>query len=251
MECENKKHPIVEIEGFAASGKQFDLDITIPEDGRDVIYGIVRDCYKNPVCDAVVKLIEVEKGCKEDRKPVSHTFTDKHGEFVFGPLCPRKFYAIEIWANKVEHVKICAKCNREGNCLKGIEIGPCDYFIKKDYRPEKDDYYKENDKEDYKKNYKPCYKEDDKKEYNPCYKEDEKKDNKKECNPCYKEDDEKKDDKKEYNTCYKEDEKKDDKKECKPYYKEDYKEDDNKECNSCCKEDNKKECNPCYRPYRR
>lgn len=193
MECE-KKHPIVGIEGFAASGKQFDLDITIPEDARDVIYGIVKDCYKNPVCDAVVKLIEVEKGCKENRKPVSHTFTDKHGEFVFGPLCPGKIYAIEIWANRVEHIKICAKCNREGHCLKGIELDCCDCY-KKEYKPEKD-YYEKNDycKEDNKKYDKKdddcChqkeYKDDDKKDCKPCYEKECKKEDKKDCEPCYK-----------------------------------------------------------------
>ena len=197
MECENKKHPIIGIEGFAASGKQFDLDITIPEDNRDVIYGIVIDCCKKPVCDAVVKLIEVDKYCKEDRKPVSHTFTDKYGEFVFGPLCPDKLYTIEIWANTVEHIKICAKCNREGKCLKGIPLGHCDYFFGNNYNKE-EDY-----KKDYEKDYKPCYKDDNQKEdyekdefkkkelkeeeqknYKPCHKDDDKKDCKPAQFPC-------------------------------------------------------------------
>ena len=45
---------------------------------------MIKDCYKDPVCDAVVKLIEIAKECgKEVRRPVSHTFTDKEGEFVF------------------------------------------------------------------------------------------------------------------------------------------------------------------------
>lgn len=218
MECGNQKHPIVGIEGFAASGKQFDLDITIPEDGRNVIYGIVRDCYRNPVCDAVVKLIEVERECKEKRKPVSHTFTDKHGEFVFGPLCPDKCYAIEIWANKVEHIKICAKCNREGCCLRGIDIGPCDCFMGKDFRPEHHFW-----KEEHKKECNPCCKEEDKKDYDFYYKEEHKEDHKKECKPCHKEED-----KKEYDPCCKEEHKEDCKKDCRPCCK--------KECKPCCKE---------------
>ena len=101
------------------SGKQFDLDIELPEDERNVVYGIIKDSKGKPVKDAVIKLIEV---CFDERKPVSHTFTDKDGEFVLGPLCPNKSYAIQIWVNKVKHVKICKICEKEGNCLKGIDL---------------------------------------------------------------------------------------------------------------------------------
>ena len=72
-------------------------------------------------------------------------FTDKDGEFVFGPLCPHKSYAIELWANKVEHVKICKVCNKDKNCLKGIDLC-CD----KDYK--KDDYNTEETLKKKKKN---------------------------------------------------------------------------------------------------
>ncbi len=100
----------------------------LSNDHRDVIYGVVRDCFKEPVRDAVVKLVEVDyKFGKKDLKPVSHTFTDKEGEFVFGPLCPGKKYAIQIWADSVKHIKVCAKCHHEGKCLKGIELD-CDDF---------------------------------------------------------------------------------------------------------------------------
>lgn len=131
MEFDKNVCPIVDIDGLMECGKQFDLDITLPCDNREAIYGVVRDCFKEPVCDAVVKLVEIvcEHG-KEERLPVSHTFTNKHGEFVFGPLCPNKVYAIDIWVNKVKHVKICAKCEHEGSCLKGEEVEcckPCHY----------------------------------------------------------------------------------------------------------------------------
>ena len=71
MEYDKNVWPIVDIDGAIECGKQFDLDIVLPEDNRNVIYGIIRDCYKDPVCDAVVKLIEVvcDHG-KEERKPV-------------------------------------------------------------------------------------------------------------------------------------------------------------------------------------
>lgn len=158
MEMNENKHccPILDIDGVISGGKQFDLDITLPEDNRDVIYGVVKNCFKEPVCDAVVKLVEVtcEHG-KEERRPIGHTFTDKEGEFVFGPLCPGKSYAIQIWVNDTNKIKICAKCHHEGKCLKGDKHDKCDCFIDK-----KEDHYDKCDK-------KPeCLKEEDFKDLN-------------------------------------------------------------------------------------
>ena len=123
MEFEKDSCPIVKIDGFMEKGKQIDLDITLPEDNRNVIYGVIKDCYKEPVKDAVVKLIEVcyEYGT-EERRPVSHTFTDKDGEFVFGPLCPDRVYEIQIWVDRVKHIKVCKDCKHEGTCLKGLKL---------------------------------------------------------------------------------------------------------------------------------
>jgi len=138
MDYEKNICPIVKVDGVGTSGKQFDFEITIPEDSRGVIYGVVKDCYKDPVEDAVVKLIEIEMNCgKEERKPVSHTFTDKHGQFVFGPLCSNRFYEIEIWVNRVQHCKICTTCEHSGKCLKGVDMDckelecPCDCIPEK------------------------------------------------------------------------------------------------------------------------
>ena len=154
MENNEKKNccPILDVDGVISGGKQFDLDITLPEDNRDVIYGVVKDCFKEPVRDAVVKLVEVvcEHG-KEERRPIGHTFTDKEGEFVFGPLCPGKVYALQIWVNDTNKIKICAKCHHEGKCLKGDKHDKCDCFIdgkvdvceKKEH--DKDDCDKKND----------------------------------------------------------------------------------------------------------
>ena len=137
--------PIVDIDGYIANGKQYDLDITLAQDNRDVIYGVVKNCFKDPVKDAVVKLVEVDYNMgKKELKPVSHTFTDDEGEFVFGPLCPGKKYSVQVWANSVEHVKICAKCQREGRCLKGVKL-ECDY------KPDYDEIF-------------PCKKEENEKE---------------------------------------------------------------------------------------
>ena len=123
MEYNKDMCPVIGVDGFVSAGKQFDVDIHLPEDNRSVIYGVIKDCYDEPVKDAVVKLIEVEregKGC--ERKPVTHTFTDKQGQFVFGPLCANKFYEIEIWANKVKHSKLCTTCKHHGKCLKGEKM---------------------------------------------------------------------------------------------------------------------------------
>lgn len=115
--------PTFNIDGVISGGKQFDLDITLPEDNRDAIYGIVKNCFKEPVKNAVVKLVEIVYDCgKTERRPVGHTFTDKDGEFVFGPLCPGRNYAIQIWVNDTENIKICSKCHHEGECLKGEKI---------------------------------------------------------------------------------------------------------------------------------
>lgn len=132
MEMEGKKPycPILDVDGVIAGGKQFDLDITLPEDNRNVIYGVIKDCFKEPVRDAVVKLTEIVYDCgKEERKPIGHTFTDEEGEFVFGPLCPDRHYALQIWANTTKKIKICAKCHHEGKCLKGEKHEKCDCFI--------------------------------------------------------------------------------------------------------------------------
>ena len=129
MDFEKCVCPVVNVDGVIATGKQFDIEINLPEDNRSVIYGIIKDCYQEPVADAVVKLIEVvcEYG-KEERRPVSHTITDKNGEFVFGPLCANRSYEIQVWVDRVKHCKICTSCKHDGKCLKGIELNcpPCD-----------------------------------------------------------------------------------------------------------------------------
>lgn len=91
---------------------------------------IFRVDFKEPVCDAVVKLTEIVYNCgKEERRPIGHTFTDKEGEFVFGPLCPDRKYALQIWANTTKKIKVCAKCHHEGKCLKGDKCDKCDCFL--------------------------------------------------------------------------------------------------------------------------
>lgn len=117
----NPQCPVIDIDGVISDGKQFDLDIVLPKDNRNVIFGTVKNAYKEPVENAVIKLIEIKcgKDGKKERLPISHTFTNEDGEFVFGPLCPDKEYAIDIWVNDVRHYKMFAKVDKEVDCLRG------------------------------------------------------------------------------------------------------------------------------------
>ena len=128
MEFEdNDRKMDIEVDGFVETGKQFDIEIRGVKDTRNVIFGVIKDEFGDPIEDAVVKLIEVDKMMgRTERKPVSHTFTDEEGEFVFGPLCPNRSYEIQFWANRVKHVKICKPVKpRKQKCLKGEKIDCC------------------------------------------------------------------------------------------------------------------------------
>ena len=70
MEMNEKRpdmHPIVDVDGFIADGKQFDLDITLANDRRNVIFGVVRDNFKEPVKDDVKHI----KICVKTRKDLN------------------------------------------------------------------------------------------------------------------------------------------------------------------------------------
>ena len=58
---EFEKKVIVDVDGFIETGKQFDLDLKLPEDNRNVVYGVIRDSRGNPVSDAVVNLLKYVK----------------------------------------------------------------------------------------------------------------------------------------------------------------------------------------------
>ena len=132
----------ISVDGLLATGKQFDLDIILPEDDREVIYGVVKDRHGRPIEDAVVKLVEVIKmNGREFRAPISHTFTDREGDFTFGPLCPNRKYEIIIWANDVKHKRMTVRPEKDFDCLKGYILPKCEL---EDEKPHKD----KDDKED-------------------------------------------------------------------------------------------------------
>lgn len=86
--------------------EQIDTVITITEEPRSVIHGVVKDEKGRYVKDAVVKLFRA-KECDDHcaLKPITHTFTDECGQFIFGPLVPGKKYVIKVWVNDVKIYK--------------------------------------------------------------------------------------------------------------------------------------------------
>jgi len=133
MEIDEKGKKDLKVDGFIEKGTQYDVDIIVPEDNRNVIYGKLKNQYHKPLHNAVIKLIEVSKDFgKKKRIPITHTFTDKDGEFVFGPLCPDKHYEIQVWYNDVKHVKINKECTIKQECLEPDD----DYECNMDMLPE-------------------------------------------------------------------------------------------------------------------
>lgn len=87
------------------ANEQIDAVITVKDELRSMIFGIVKDCEGRVIKDAVVKLlIAADFNNKCWLKPLTHTFTDECGQFFFGPLIPGKKYVIKVWFNDV---KIC------------------------------------------------------------------------------------------------------------------------------------------------
>ncbi len=120
--------------------EQLDVKIVMPREERGVVHGVVFDKYGRPIEDAVVKLFEVdfndhfEKDGKPERryelKPVTHAFTDEYGQFLFGPLCPKKKYSIKLWFNDVRCRCDVFRAHADRDCLK-----PCCYEHKdKDHK---------------------------------------------------------------------------------------------------------------------
>ena len=84
MEFEEKKPvkcPDIDVDGNISGGKQFDLDITIPVDDRDFIYGIVKNSYKEPVKNAQIK---------KENLYLDHYVQIKNMQFKYGLIKQRK-----------------------------------------------------------------------------------------------------------------------------------------------------------------
>ncbi len=68
--------------------------VTLPEEPRSLLHGVVYDAEGCRVKEAVVRLF----ACAEDKLiPAGDTFTDGDGEFVFGPLVCEKRYVVKVY----------------------------------------------------------------------------------------------------------------------------------------------------------
>lgn len=109
--------------------EQIEAIIKVPKEPRSVILGTVKDCYNKVVKDAVVKLFKDEdchNPCKLE--PITHTFTDECGQFLFGPLDPNCKYVIKVWIN---HVKIRELVIKPEDC---DDYDPCNCKEDKHYK---------------------------------------------------------------------------------------------------------------------
>jgi len=100
--------------------EQIESVIMVPEERRSVIHGVVKDHRNKVVQDAVVKLFELKNPVKPCAlKPISHTFTDECGQFLFGPLSPNKNYVIKVW---IDNVKIRELVIKPDDCEEPMNI---------------------------------------------------------------------------------------------------------------------------------
>jgi hypothetical protein len=75
-------YKLKETEVKLTPNEEKDLCLDLVHENRAAIHGVVRFPDKTPVEDAVVKLFIKKEGC--DLIPVTFTFTDRCGQFLFG-----------------------------------------------------------------------------------------------------------------------------------------------------------------------
>lgn len=108
-------------------GEQKELELKVKGEKRGLLRGVVVDECNNYIEDAAVKLFEVcEKKCEHDGKklilvPITHSFTDEFGQFIFGPLCPDKKYALKVWFNSVCISEEKLEAFPDRDCLEPID----------------------------------------------------------------------------------------------------------------------------------
>lgn len=123
-------YKLVKFNVIPGENEQIDAIIKVPKEPRSVIHGVVLDEYNKPAKDAVVQLFKMKK--HDDPKclePITHTFTDDCGQFLFGPLCPHVKYVIKVWINHVKTRELIIKpegCDNQW--IEGNEPDECDYI---------------------------------------------------------------------------------------------------------------------------
>lgn len=82
--------------------EQIEAIIKVPKEPRSMIHGVVKDHCNKVIKDAIVKLFKMGNPTNpKAMEPITHTFTDEHGQFMFGPLAPHEKYVIKVWINHV------------------------------------------------------------------------------------------------------------------------------------------------------
>ena len=103
--------------------QQFDAKINLRKDRRSCVFGTVVGEYGMPVADAVVKLLQVNEG--ELPIPLTHTFTDKNGQFLIGPLCPNTTYMLKVYKDDVDPKELCGCPDEDGSCISSATVCKC------------------------------------------------------------------------------------------------------------------------------
>ncbi|MEG1254215.1 carboxypeptidase-like regulatory domain-containing protein [Clostridium sp.] len=93
---------LIKIKSTTYGDNHIDAIVETDGDKRAVIYGRVIDKNNKPVSDAVVKLILLQDPSDPlSILPITHSFTDEYGQFLFGPLPPNETYLIKIWHDDI------------------------------------------------------------------------------------------------------------------------------------------------------
>ena len=94
--------------------------VTIPEEQRSIVHGTVYDMDGGTIRDAVVRLFVTEE---EKTVPVSDTFTDPEGEFIFGPLFADKHYVVKVYVNGVTLRELNVKPRKKRGAARAAQPG--------------------------------------------------------------------------------------------------------------------------------
>lgn len=97
--------------------QQINAVAKIENEDRCAVLGTVVNNGGRAIADAVVVLLKVNDRCSIPT-PITHTFTDRYGQFVFGPLCPNTTYMLKIYKDDINVDNINLICNCQvGSCL--------------------------------------------------------------------------------------------------------------------------------------
>ena len=117
--------------------QQLDVVIKVPNEKRGLIHGLVVNEKNCPIKDAAVMLFKSDEHdicdklnkSKCDLEPITHTFTDECGQFLFGPLCSDISYTIKIWHNEVCTCREKIEIKLNNRCISEKKCHECESII--------------------------------------------------------------------------------------------------------------------------